>query len=249
MVKAYLRYEPAISFGVIASPDGNITYDPSGRHLLAPALEKISVWDLKKGLSTKTFAPSTSRASHELAVTSVASSSSPSTSVTFFYSHFKCFSCQSFLCYPLGMYWAQYDNRWSFLIQYVANWYSIACTSFNLSLCHRHSSTNHLCTTKGCNLARSRVVICQYQSVWNSFKLKWRFKLKTFHFHLCLSVLVPICYLAPCELNDPWHLAVRSDRRTVNTNMWNMAIISCLLVLYRCVGFCWVVIIIFFFFL
>ncbi|KAJ1693885.1 hypothetical protein LUZ63_010583 [Rhynchospora breviuscula] len=81
MVKAYLRYEPAISFGVIASPDGNITYDPSGRHLLAPALEKISIWDLKKGLSTKTFAPSTSRASHALAVTSVASSSSPSTSI------------------------------------------------------------------------------------------------------------------------------------------------------------------------
>uniref|UniRef100_A0A453J0H2 Uncharacterized protein n=1 Tax=Aegilops tauschii subsp. strangulata TaxID=200361 RepID=A0A453J0H2_AEGTS len=27
MVKAYLRYEPALSFGVVASPESNVVYD------------------------------------------------------------------------------------------------------------------------------------------------------------------------------------------------------------------------------
>nr|CAD1835790.1 unnamed protein product [Ananas comosus var. bracteatus] len=60
MVKAYLRYEPALAFGVITSGDANICYDPSGRHLLAPALDKFALWDLKKGLPTTTFSPSAS---------------------------------------------------------------------------------------------------------------------------------------------------------------------------------------------
>ncbi|KAF1880998.1 hypothetical protein Lal_00023028 [Lupinus albus] len=48
MVKAYLRYEPAASFGVIASIESNITYDSSGKHLLSPALEKIGVWHVRQ---------------------------------------------------------------------------------------------------------------------------------------------------------------------------------------------------------
>nr|KYP71005.1 WD repeat-containing protein 3 [Cajanus cajan] len=76
MVKAYLRYEPAASFGVIASVDSNIAYDSSGKHLLSPALEKIGVWHVRQGLCTKTLAPTSSSRGPSLAVTSIASSSS-----------------------------------------------------------------------------------------------------------------------------------------------------------------------------
>ncbi|WOL09865.1 WD repeat-containing protein 3 isoform X1 [Canna indica] len=80
MVKSYLRYEPGLAFGVIASLDGNITYDPSGLHLLAPALDKIILWNLKQGLASKTFSASV-RSTHTLGVTSIAASSSSSTSI------------------------------------------------------------------------------------------------------------------------------------------------------------------------
>ncbi|XP_052173847.1 uncharacterized protein LOC127789105 [Diospyros lotus] len=78
MVKAYRRYEPAAAFGVIVSVDGNIAYDSSGKHLLAPALEKLGVWHVRQGICTKTLAPSPSPSSRgpSLAVTSVASSPS-----------------------------------------------------------------------------------------------------------------------------------------------------------------------------
>jgi len=76
MVKAYLRYEPAASFGVIASADSNIAYDSSGRHLLSPALEKIGVWHVRQGLCTKTLTPSTASGGLSLTVTSIASSPS-----------------------------------------------------------------------------------------------------------------------------------------------------------------------------
>ncbi|XP_031280863.1 WD repeat-containing protein 3 [Pistacia vera] len=77
MVKAYLRYEPAAAFGVIVSVDSNITYDSSGKHLLAPALEKVGVWHVRQGVCTKSLATSTSsRAGPSLAVTSLASSPS-----------------------------------------------------------------------------------------------------------------------------------------------------------------------------
>ncbi|KAF8005594.1 hypothetical protein BT93_K0018 [Corymbia citriodora subsp. variegata] len=76
MVKAYLRYEPAATFGVIASVDSNIAYDASGKHLLAPALEKVGVWHVRQGVCTKTLAPSASSAGPSLAVTAIASSPS-----------------------------------------------------------------------------------------------------------------------------------------------------------------------------
>lgn len=50
MVKAYLRYEPLASFGVIASAQGNVLYDSTGKYALSPALESVCLWDLKKGL-------------------------------------------------------------------------------------------------------------------------------------------------------------------------------------------------------
>ncbi|KAL0309651.1 UNVERIFIED_CONTAM: WD repeat-containing protein 3 [Sesamum radiatum] len=78
MVKSYLRYEAGAAFGVIVSVDCNITYDSSGKHLLAGALEKLGVWHVRQGICTKTLAPSASSSSRgpSLAVTSIASSSS-----------------------------------------------------------------------------------------------------------------------------------------------------------------------------
>uniref|UniRef100_A0A5B7CEE9 Putative WD repeat-containing protein 3 n=1 Tax=Davidia involucrata TaxID=16924 RepID=A0A5B7CEE9_DAVIN len=76
MVKAYLRYEPAAAFGVIVSVDSNITYDSSGKHLLAPALEKVGVWHVRQGLCTKTLTPSSLSRSPSVVVTSIASSPS-----------------------------------------------------------------------------------------------------------------------------------------------------------------------------
>lgn len=76
MVKSYLRYEPALSFGVITSVDSNISYDSSGKYLLAGALEKVGVWHMRQGVCNKTLAPTASSSSrgHALAVTSLASS-------------------------------------------------------------------------------------------------------------------------------------------------------------------------------
>ncbi|XP_073134824.1 uncharacterized protein [Henckelia pumila] len=80
MVKSYLRYETAASFGVIVSLDCNITYDSSGKHLLVGALEKLGVWNVRQGICTKFLAPTPSSSSRgrSLAVTSIAASSSPS---------------------------------------------------------------------------------------------------------------------------------------------------------------------------
>ncbi|CAN0926194.1 WD repeat-containing protein 3 [Linum grandiflorum] len=75
MVKSYLRYEPRASFGVIASGESNITYDSSGKYLLAPALEKVGVWHVRQGICSRTLEPSSaSRAGPSLAVTYIASS-------------------------------------------------------------------------------------------------------------------------------------------------------------------------------
>ncbi|KAL3536218.1 hypothetical protein ACH5RR_004679 [Cinchona calisaya] len=83
MVKAYLRYEPAASFGVIVSGDSNIAYDSSGKYLFAAALEKVGIWHVRQGVCNKTLAPapgSTSRGSPALDVTAIASSPSSSSS-------------------------------------------------------------------------------------------------------------------------------------------------------------------------
>ena len=50
MVKAYLRYELAGSWGVIASANCNVCYDRSGKHLLSAALENVSVWNVKQAV-------------------------------------------------------------------------------------------------------------------------------------------------------------------------------------------------------
>lgn len=48
MVKAYLRYEPAESLGVISSAS-TISYGPDGSTLITAALEKIHVWGVRSG--------------------------------------------------------------------------------------------------------------------------------------------------------------------------------------------------------
>lgn len=77
-MKAYLRYEPALSFGVIVSVDSNIAYDSSGKHLLAPALEKVGVWNVRQGVCTKTLTPSLPPRGSPLFVTCIAPSPSSS---------------------------------------------------------------------------------------------------------------------------------------------------------------------------
>ncbi|KAI4374285.1 hypothetical protein MLD38_012296 [Melastoma candidum] len=82
MVKAYLRYEPAAAFGVIASPDSNIAYDATGKHLLSPALEKVGVWHVRQGACIRSLSPSSSSSSGpSLAVTCIATSSPSSPSL------------------------------------------------------------------------------------------------------------------------------------------------------------------------
>jgi U3 small nucleolar RNA-associated protein 12 len=48
MVKAYLRYEPTASFGVLSN-GANPVYDPAGRLLITGALESVLVWNAKQG--------------------------------------------------------------------------------------------------------------------------------------------------------------------------------------------------------
>ncbi|CAA0830338.1 transducin family protein / WD-40 repeat family protein [Striga hermonthica] len=78
MVKIYYRYKAASAFGVIVSVDSNITYDSSGKHLLAAALEKLAVWHVRQGSCIKALSPAPTSSSRgpSLAVTSIASSSS-----------------------------------------------------------------------------------------------------------------------------------------------------------------------------
>lgn len=73
MVKAYLRYEHAAVFGLVASVDANVCFDQSGKLLLAGALENLVVWNVKQGRCLHALAPSSpSSSSAKPAVTSIA---------------------------------------------------------------------------------------------------------------------------------------------------------------------------------
>lgn len=50
MVKSYLRFEPWKTLGVVASPSSNAVLSGEGKLAVAPALEDVILWDLKKGL-------------------------------------------------------------------------------------------------------------------------------------------------------------------------------------------------------
>lgn len=56
MVKAYLRYEPANKFGVIAS-SANVVYSADGKFLYTSALEDVAVWNVKQGSLVRTGSP------------------------------------------------------------------------------------------------------------------------------------------------------------------------------------------------
>ncbi|KAL6777188.1 hypothetical protein ACKKBF_B20505 [Auxenochlorella protothecoides x Auxenochlorella symbiontica] len=59
MVKAYLRYELASSWGVLAS-NSDICYTHDGAHLVTAALENVNIWNVKRALVVKTLkAPAT----------------------------------------------------------------------------------------------------------------------------------------------------------------------------------------------
>jgi U3 small nucleolar RNA-associated protein 12 len=49
MVKAYLRYEPTHTFGIVTSYAGNSVFDRSSKLAVAAALEDVLIWDVKKG--------------------------------------------------------------------------------------------------------------------------------------------------------------------------------------------------------
>ncbi|KAI8820199.1 WD40-repeat-containing domain protein [Fimicolochytrium jonesii] len=49
MVKLYLRYRLAASFGLVASGGSNSLFDKTGKYAITPALENVTVWDVRKG--------------------------------------------------------------------------------------------------------------------------------------------------------------------------------------------------------
>jgi U3 small nucleolar RNA-associated protein 12 len=72
MVKAYLRYEQSRAFGVIASPEACPVYDDSGKHLVTAALERLSVWDVRRGVEAKSLVPPLRESGATPAVTRIA---------------------------------------------------------------------------------------------------------------------------------------------------------------------------------
>lgn len=55
MVKAYLRYDLASTFGVVTS-NSNVVYDHTGKLVITASLESVSVWNVKQGtLVSKLF--------------------------------------------------------------------------------------------------------------------------------------------------------------------------------------------------
>jgi len=47
-MKSYLRFEPSISCGIIASPSCNITYDHSGEFAITGANQQINIWNIRQ---------------------------------------------------------------------------------------------------------------------------------------------------------------------------------------------------------
>ena len=76
MVKAYLRYEHARAFGVVASPEASPVYDASGKHLVTAALERLAVWDVRRGVEALSLVPPPRESGDLPAVTRIARASS-----------------------------------------------------------------------------------------------------------------------------------------------------------------------------
>jgi U3 small nucleolar RNA-associated protein 12 len=52
-MKSYLRYEPAETFGIIASPQSNIVYDFSGHLALTASVHDVAVWNVRQASQVK----------------------------------------------------------------------------------------------------------------------------------------------------------------------------------------------------
>lgn len=65
MVKAYLRYDLANTFGVVAS-NSNVVYDHTGKLIITACLENVCLWNVKQG--TLVLRHTTVAAEHRLAL-------------------------------------------------------------------------------------------------------------------------------------------------------------------------------------
>ena len=73
MVKAYLRYEQARAFGVIASPEACPVYaDEKGKLVVTAALERLAVWDVRRGVEHQSLIPPARESGVVPAVTKIA---------------------------------------------------------------------------------------------------------------------------------------------------------------------------------
>ncbi|KAI8810902.1 hypothetical protein BJ742DRAFT_799159 [Cladochytrium replicatum] len=62
MVKSYLRYRSAATFGIITSSSSNAVYDHDGRLIVAPSLEDVRLWDQRKGVQVDMWKDSDNKA-------------------------------------------------------------------------------------------------------------------------------------------------------------------------------------------
>jgi U3 small nucleolar RNA-associated protein 12 len=65
MVKSYYRYELKDVFGIICSPSGNAVFDSSGQYIVAPALDRVHIWNYKLGIQVGTWSIMTSSIGEE----------------------------------------------------------------------------------------------------------------------------------------------------------------------------------------
>lgn len=61
MVKAYYRYEHALQFGVIASPNCNVACGNEGQRIYTAALENVNVWNIRTGERVRSLQAMASR--------------------------------------------------------------------------------------------------------------------------------------------------------------------------------------------
>lgn len=71
MVKAYLRYDLANTFGVVAS-NSNVVYDHTGKLIITACLENVCLWNVKQGTLVKTLNTPSSSGKAPAEVTQIA---------------------------------------------------------------------------------------------------------------------------------------------------------------------------------
>ena len=66
MVKGYLRYAEEAAWGVVVSGNGQVGVDPTGRLAIAPALDVVIVWNIKKQAVVQRLVPASSSSRAEV---------------------------------------------------------------------------------------------------------------------------------------------------------------------------------------